>query len=160
MTGFNHATTGALIAGVVVNPLVAIPLAFVSHFVLDAIPHFGWDFDQDVFERNRSKELRLALVSEIPLSILAIVTLPIIMKPIVSWRVTLLSIFAAMCMDFIWIYRGIREELTKKVKPRNWIMNFHLKASNHHQKFIIGMLLEVLWFAVAFLLILQLVRNV
>ncbi len=41
MTGFNHAVTGALIAGAVGNPFLAIPLAFASHFVLDAIPHFG-----------------------------------------------------------------------------------------------------------------------
>lgn len=35
-----HVATGAAIASLVPNPLVAVPLAFASHFVLDAIPHW------------------------------------------------------------------------------------------------------------------------
>lgn len=41
MTGYNHAMTGAAIALVVKQPLLAAPLAFLSHFVLDVTPHFG-----------------------------------------------------------------------------------------------------------------------
>lgn len=159
MTGLNHATTGALIAAAIVNPILAIPLAFASHFVLDATPHFGWDFDQDVFERNRSKELRIAVAFEFPLSIAAIIILPILIRPITSWWVTLLSILAAMAMDLIWVYRGIREELTKKVKPRNKIMDFHLKLSYHHQRFLIGVAWELLYFAGALTLIFWLIHK-
>jgi hypothetical protein len=36
-----HTLTGALIALSVRDPLLAAPLAFVSHFVLDSTPHFG-----------------------------------------------------------------------------------------------------------------------
>ncbi len=35
-----HVATGAAIATVVPNPLIAVPLAFASHFVMDAIPHW------------------------------------------------------------------------------------------------------------------------
>ncbi|PID31992.1 hypothetical protein CR970_03235 [Candidatus Saccharibacteria bacterium] len=41
MTGVNHFAAGALIATVTVNPWVAVPAAFFSHVVLDAMPHFG-----------------------------------------------------------------------------------------------------------------------
>lgn len=41
MTATNHALTGAAIALAVKRPELALPLAFVSHFVLDAIPHYG-----------------------------------------------------------------------------------------------------------------------
>lgn len=41
MTATNHALTGAAIALAVKKPELAIPLAFLSHFVLDAIPHYG-----------------------------------------------------------------------------------------------------------------------
>lgn len=41
MIGFNHALTGAAIGLAVQQPLMVIPLAFVSHFVLDVVPHFG-----------------------------------------------------------------------------------------------------------------------
>lgn len=40
MTGFNHALVDGLIGKYVPWPL-AIPLAFASHFVLDALPHYG-----------------------------------------------------------------------------------------------------------------------
>lgn len=41
MTGLNHALTGTAIALAVQQPLLAAPLAFFSHFVLDVTPHFG-----------------------------------------------------------------------------------------------------------------------
>ena len=43
MTATNHALSGALIGLAVMQPILALPLAFVSHFMLDAVPHFGFD---------------------------------------------------------------------------------------------------------------------
>lgn len=39
MTGLNHAATGTAIALIVKRPELALPLAFISHFVLDSVPH-------------------------------------------------------------------------------------------------------------------------
>jgi hypothetical protein len=39
MIGLNHAGTGIVIALTVRRPEIALPLAFVSHFILDIIPH-------------------------------------------------------------------------------------------------------------------------
>lgn len=39
MTGLNHATTGIVIALIFKRPETAIPLAFLSHFLLDMVPH-------------------------------------------------------------------------------------------------------------------------
>ena len=41
MTATNHAITGAVIALAIKKPELAIPLAFLSHFVIDAIPHYN-----------------------------------------------------------------------------------------------------------------------
>ncbi len=41
MTGLNHVLTGSAIALAVQQPLLAAPLAFLSHFLLDVTPHFG-----------------------------------------------------------------------------------------------------------------------
>lgn len=41
MIGLNHALTGAAIGLVVQRPLLVVPLAFLSHFLLDILPHFG-----------------------------------------------------------------------------------------------------------------------
>lgn len=42
MTAINHALTGSVIGALVGGPL-ALPLALMSHFGLDALPHFGND---------------------------------------------------------------------------------------------------------------------
>lgn len=42
MTGLNHAVTGALVAAVIKEPLLALPAALASHFVIDGLPH--WDY--------------------------------------------------------------------------------------------------------------------
>lgn len=159
MTGFNHATTGALIAAATGNVFLAVPIAFLSHFALDAIPHFGWDFDKDVFERNRSKEFRVGIAFEFPLSVAAIIVFPIILQSIVPWWVTLLSIAAAMMMDLVWIYRGVGEVITKRVKPHNRVMDFHIDISHHHQNFLLGVLWELLYFSGALLLIVWLIHR-
>ena len=41
MTATGHAIIGTVIAAKVGNPALAIPLAFASHFLADALPH--WD---------------------------------------------------------------------------------------------------------------------
>lgn len=45
MTATNHALTGALVGLTVHNPWVALPVAFLSHFVCDMMPHFGRSSD-------------------------------------------------------------------------------------------------------------------
>ncbi len=39
MTGLNHVATGITIAITIRRPEIALPLALLSHFVLDALPH-------------------------------------------------------------------------------------------------------------------------
>lgn len=36
-----HVAVGAAIASKIPNPLIAIPLAFASHFILDKVPHWN-----------------------------------------------------------------------------------------------------------------------
>lgn len=41
MVEFPHALVGAAIATAVPNPVIALPLALASHFVLDLVPHWN-----------------------------------------------------------------------------------------------------------------------
>lgn len=41
MVEFPHALVGAAIATAIPNPLISLPLAFASHFVLDLVPHWN-----------------------------------------------------------------------------------------------------------------------
>src|SRR3989344_5118400 len=42
MTVANHAAMGAVIALSIKEPVLVLPLAIISHYVLDALPHFGY----------------------------------------------------------------------------------------------------------------------
>jgi hypothetical protein len=44
MTATNHVLTGMLIGASLSNPLFALPAAFVSHFILDSLPHYGDEY--------------------------------------------------------------------------------------------------------------------
>ena len=48
----NHVLSGAVIGAVARRPAAAFTLGVASHFVLDAIPHWGdWGDDKSVFMR-------------------------------------------------------------------------------------------------------------
>jgi hypothetical protein len=43
MQAINHTVFGSLIATTISEPAIALPLALASHFLMDAIPHYGED---------------------------------------------------------------------------------------------------------------------
>lgn len=59
MMALSHALVGAAIAAAVPNPLIGGPLIFVSHFLMDAIPH--WDFGTNWQGRSKAKTGALAI---------------------------------------------------------------------------------------------------
>ena len=52
MTATNHALTGTAVALTISNPFIALPVALASHFICDAIPHFGLSSYEDRTERK------------------------------------------------------------------------------------------------------------
>ena len=50
MTATNHVVTGALIAATITNPLIALPVALLSHPILDMIPHFNMLYSPEVLK--------------------------------------------------------------------------------------------------------------
>ena len=40
-----HALVGMLVAAVIPNPWISLPLAFLSHFLVDMLPHWNWEPD-------------------------------------------------------------------------------------------------------------------
>lgn len=53
MTATAHALIGAAIAAKVINPFLAIPLAIISHFALDLVPH--WDAGTNHRQKTKKK---------------------------------------------------------------------------------------------------------
>lgn len=63
MTAAVHALSGAVLAVGIQNPVIGLPVAFASHLVLDAIPH--WDFGT-----NWKKKTKLRLYIEATIDVL------------------------------------------------------------------------------------------
>lgn len=118
MTATNHALTGALI-GLSVGHPSALVMALVSHFVLDATPHYS----DDNFKIS-SKGFASLLVIEAVCCFLIVVILAL--RQPVHWQLAAVCAFLATSPDFMWIPRFIRARKgLKEPKPTNAIVRFH-----------------------------------
>lgn len=121
MTGSNHAVTGAIIAATLPQPAVAVPLALVSHFVLDALPHYGDNTGRSWFGRRFEMILLIdaILCSTFLLSIL-------IVQPM-HWLLIIICALVAVAPDLQWLpyyladKRGETKHDTRYAKLFKWI---------------------------------------
>lgn len=144
MTATNHALTGAIIGLTVVNPLVAMIAAFVSHYICDAIPHY----DSADPDRLRKKSFRAYLVADTVLCVLLVILLALTQPAV--WILASLCAFLATSPDLFWInrYRHI-------LRRTNWSPNWHSRFASKIQWFErpIGAVVEVVWFVLAIVLL-------
>ncbi len=63
MTATAHALVAGAIYRAIPNPAVAIPLAFASHFIMDAVPH--WDFGTNWRSRSKTNTGGLAIAETV-----------------------------------------------------------------------------------------------
>jgi hypothetical protein len=143
MTATNHALTGAVVALVLKNPLLAIPVAFAAHFVMDAIPHFGIS-EPDVFTRNSSKRFRTILIVDCILAALLLIFVPILLAPQISWWITAFSMVACMSPDLVWGYHFYHETRHKIIKKKRLFSVFHHKIQ--WSETLNGIYIEAAWF--------------
>jgi hypothetical protein len=113
MTGLNHVLTGTAIALAVKQPLLIAPLAFLSHFLLDAVPHFGGT----PFHVYGHKHFAKAMATDGLLAITALCTIlffaPALIIPI------LVGAFFGFLPDVFWLYYYSHHE------PQYWFFRFH-----------------------------------
>ena len=142
MTATNHALTGALIAVVVDQPLLAIPLALASHFVLDILPHFGVSKNPKV--RNASKLFRRVTITDLLICGLIFLVAPLVYDNLgVSLIVLWACMFAAICPDLVWGYRLYREHREKRRIPKSLFSLFHSNIQWGERPWGLGV--EVIW---------------
>ena len=137
MTATNHVLTGALIGAVIVTPVVALPLAFVSHFVLDALPHFT---DKTLALNSRKFMVILGLDMLLALTVLVVI---MVLQP-AHWRLLLACGVFASAPDLMWLPLYIRGLYSIKAHPFNRIQRFHdgIQWSVSPQ----GIRIELAWF--------------
>lgn len=141
MTATNHALAGAVVALVVKEPVLALPLAFLSHFLVDYIPHFSFP-DKQLFKRN----FNTLLIGD-ALMCVALVVISYFVFPDV-WLLVSACMFLATSPDLMWAYYRLYLEHIKGRKPNyDVVARFHqrLQHSSHARFARRGIRNEVIW---------------
>lgn len=110
MLGFNHTLMGGIIA-VTVHPALAPIVAFGSHFVLDAFPHFG---RHPKFKGLNSNMKKLIAVDGLLCAIIAFILLLLWPE---KWLVLIACLFMSNLPDFSWIFR-------RQLHTPKWLIDF------------------------------------
>ena len=151
MTATNHAATGALVAVLINRPLIALPVAFIMHFVMDAIPHFGLNIPS-ITQRNKDKIFKRVLIGDIIIAGLLLIILPLLLSPEYNWWLVFLCSFACMAPDLVWGWRLYFELKNKTERAKSWFSKFH--ATIQWRETPVGAFVEIAWFCSILYLIL------
>ena len=139
MTATNHGLFGSLIAiSMQSHPAVALCVAPFSHFLLDALPHFG-----DPFLDLRSKKFFKILSIDAFLAVISTLIIAFVWSEIIF--LVIACAFLAASPDLMWIYyKYINEPNAKKHK----LARFHtwIQWSETPK----GAFIELSWFVVFF----------
>ena len=144
MTASNHVLTGATIAVVAQDPWVVVPAALASHFILDAIPHFGV-YAHDNKLRNQSLLFRYVVLMDILLTVGLLILLPSMLSPFMSWFTVLLGMVFAFLPDAVWVKGFIRDEVQNRYEvAKHWVTIMHKRIQTFEKP--IGIIVELTWF--------------
>lgn len=136
MTAANHAVTGAVIGLTIANPVLAITLALLSHFVLDAIPHY------DSKNRVTTKAFDIYLATDAILCVLLVIAL-FVNSPD-NWLVPSICAFLAVSPDFMWAKGYFRSKSSGKfTKPKYLLARLHSSIQWFQRP--IGWIVEFCW---------------
>ena len=147
MRAINHALTGAIIGFTIGEPLIAIPAAVASHFVLDVIPHHGLDVASKpkLLRTNTFKYmLYIDAVACIALVIVLVTNQP------VHWLLAAICAFAGAAPDMLSFNR-----YRQAIRHKPWHSGWYSRFASGIQWFEhpIGAVVEVVWFIAALILI-------
>ncbi len=159
MTAPNHALTGAVIGLTVVNPWLAIPFAFLSHFILDVIPHFGYaNLPGDVDEIDawlwQKKSMKLFLLLQFVLCVGLVGVL--FTTQTSNWLLASVCAFIATTPDLYSVPRFLKAAgLTETAPKWDSFRRFH-QALQHES--VLGAIVEIIWAGVMVALLWQIIR--
>lgn len=137
MTATNHVLTGTLIGLTVHHPALAIVLAVVSHFVLDAIPHFA-------SPSMTGKKLAPLLATDATCALLILFGLVIVQPQ--YWLLAVVCGIAAASPDLMWFPVWVQDLRGEKHKPLNIFQKFHSKIQWAEKPY--NYPYEIVWFLV------------
>ncbi len=97
MTATGHAVIGTVIAASIANPVVAIPVAVLSHIAADAFPH--WDLGTNRAKKSENKFVSGAVIDLIA-SYAITLLLVIFIFPKTNLVYAYINVFAAQFFDW------------------------------------------------------------
>jgi len=146
MTISNHMLAGAAIALIVKQPILVLPLAFASHFVLDALPHYGYPGGggfAGMFDH------KLTSYSEAVITIIGMLIL-LLTVGLWTWLVAAAA-FLAVAPDFHWIIRYFFYERRGQEPPQSRFGQFHTRIQWCERPW--GIAVEVVTFVLGYYLV-------
>lgn len=151
MTATNHALTGAVIGLVTGEPLLALPAALASHFICDALPHFGSASPPQV--KLRRNNFRNYLILEFCLCVLLVAVLAFFRPE--HWLLSSMCAFLATSPDLLWINRYL-----KLRRGKHWKRSAYARFAGDIQWFEkpIGAAVETAWFIAGIIVIVPFLR--
>lgn len=152
MTATNHSLTGAVVALTVKNPTLAVPLAFISHFILDVIPHHDY-FTGENNETIFSRKFNILLTVDFIVALLMFGLIASLF-PDRKWFIWLCMALAAcpdLAQSYYHLYQGKLKGRQMKLDP---ISKFHYGIQN--ESTYLGAAVEIVWFILAGAIILSL----
>ncbi|MDO8591787.1 MAG: hypothetical protein Q7R60_02615 [bacterium] len=155
MTGFNHGITGAAIALTVKNPLLAVPLSFISHYFQDLIPHWDYGVSRQADKKGVffTKKFNMSLLGDFIFSVILMIVLAILF-PAHKWLIWTCMIVAGS-PDLVWAYYRLYREHIKKQQPRyDPLSSLHRKIQ--WSQTAKGIWVEIAWFLLTGAIILNL----
>jgi hypothetical protein len=139
MTGLNHALTGATVAAAINKPILALPAALLSHFLVDAIPH--WDYKVPGGVKGRQKVMLVDLC--LSLCLLFILAMTLNVQPWLVIAGGLLGILPD-AMWLVYFMSGKPSIRGNKNSPMNRIKRFHHWIQWSETRW--GIIVEAIWF--------------
>lgn len=140
MTATNHALTGAVIGLVAGNPWIAVPAAIASHFVCDALPHYGHGRGSGEWFRSSFFKRMLAVDTACCFLIAGLLFAD---RPL-HWLLAIVCAFLATSPDFYWIGK-FRQALHGEPVKQSQGFGYFAGVIQWFQK-PIGAAVEAAWF--------------
>jgi hypothetical protein len=152
MRAINHALTGAVIGAYVTEPAIALPLAFFSHYVCDAIPHYGGG-KPETEELNSSSFRTLLLIDALLCGLLVLI---LALRRPQHWLLMAFCAFLAASPDFFSIGRYLN---ARKHQPPK--LNAYQRFASAIQWFEkpSGAVVEVVWFIAMLIILVPIIRQ-
>ena len=150
MTATNHSITAANLA-LITKTWWILPIALISHFVLDALPHFGSTKGKDV-------DKKFIVVYTIDFILLCSLWLIMLLVTGHFRYLVIAAMTAAALPDVVWIYRLILKLRKKIVPKKNILTRFHTAIQWGERSW--GWTIELGWLSVMAVIFISLVRSI